>query len=222
MTVNEIYKRFLLKINKNDTNGNVKVSKGVFVLFFNELSKFWLESKIKEEGKSFLKNHLSELLILDKELTKKEDKNNFTTFSLPEDFFDIESAYSIASKGACTNRVLYNYDFKQRNKNVIFTNENEKPSFEYQETLYNLNKEGLSVYKEGFNIDKQFISYYKLPKEIDIEGYTRFDGTPSQNIETDLEDKNIMTIINMCSLEAVTNFENGETFQLQKQRLINN
>lgn len=222
MTVNEIYKRFLLKINKNDTNGNVKVSKGVFVLFFNELLRFWLESEIKDKGKSFLKNHISELLILDKELTRKEDKDNFTTFSLPEDFFDIESAYSIASKGTCTNRVLYNYDFKQRNKNVIFTNENEKPSFEYQETLYNLNKEGLSVYKEGFNIDKQFISYYKLPKEIDIEGYTKFDGTPSQNIETDLEDKNIMTIINMCSLEAVTNFENGETFQLQKQRLINN
>jgi hypothetical protein len=100
----------------------------------------------------------------------------------------------------------------------LFTNENEKPSFEYQETLFNLNENGFLVYTDNFEIEKQFISYYKRPKNIDIAGYTRFDGTQSENIETTLEDKHIIEIINLCSLEAVTNFENVEGFQLQKQR----
>lgn len=220
MTVKEIYKRFLIKINKNDTNSNINVPKGIFVLIFNEAKDFWLENKIEETRKNSLKNHISELLVIDKELTIKDVTSKYTEFNLPEDFFDIESAYSICKRDTCMNRLVYNFDFKQRNKNALFQNENEKPSFEYQETLFNLSKNGLLVYTDNFEIQKQFISYYRRPNNIDIVGYTRFDGTPSQDIEIDLEDKHILEIINLCSLEAVTNFENGEGFQLQKQRTI--
>lgn len=220
MKVKEIYKRFLIKVNKNDTNSNINVPKGIFVLIFNEAKDFWLENKIKESRKNDLKNHISEFLIIDKEVTLDKKSTNFTEFKLPDDFFEIESAYSICKKGECTNRLVYNFDFKQRNKNVLFQNENEKPSFEYQETLFNIADNKLLVYTDNFDIQKQFISYYKRPENIDIEGYTRFDGSPSQDIEISLEDKNIIEILNLCSLEAVTNFENGEQFQLQKQRTI--
>lgn len=220
MKVKEIYKRFLIKINKNDTNSNINVPKGIFVLLFNEAKDFWLENKIEEVRKNGLKNHISELLVIDYEMAQKSKSTNFTEFTLPSDFFDIESAYSICKKGSCTNRVVYNFDFKQRNKNVLFQNENEKPSFEYQETLFNLNNNGLLVYTDGFDIEKQLLSYYKRPENIDIAGYTKFDGTPSTDIDTTLEDKHVIEIINLCSLEAVTNFENGEGFQLQKQRTI--
>lgn len=220
MTVKEIYKRFLIKINKNDTNSNINVPKGIFVLIFNEAKDFWLENKIEETRKNSLKNHISQLLVIDKEITVKDVTSKYTEFNLPEDFFDIESAYSICKRDTCMNRLVYNFDFKQRNKNALFQNENEKPSFEYQETLFNLSKNGLLVYTDNFEIQKQFISYYRRLNNIDIAGYTKFDGTPSQDIEIDLEDKHVLEIINLCSLEAVTNFENGEGFQLQKQRTI--
>lgn len=222
MTVQEIYKRFLIKVNKNDTNSNINVPKGIFVLIFNELSKFWLYNKLKETRKDSRKNHIAELLIIDKELIKLSVGINSTIFSLPADYFDVESAYSICKRGTCENRIVYNFDFKQRNKNVLFQNENEKPSFDYQETLYSINKDGFLVYTDNFEITNQYLSYYKTPNSIDIAGYTKFDGIPSQDIQSELDDKNILEILNLCSLEAVTNFENGETFSLQKQRTINN
>lgn len=221
MTVQEIYKRFLIKVNKNDTNSNINVPKGVFVLIFNEITKSWLNDKIKDTRKNYQKNQISELLIVDKPLVVKNVNSNFTQFALPSDYFDTETTYSVAKRGDCTGRIIYNFDFKQRNKNVIFQNENEKPSFDYQETLYNINRDGIAVYTDGFEIQNQYLTYYKLPTPIDIEGYTKFDGTPSKNIDTDLDDKNVLDILNLCSLEAVTNFEDGETYQLQKQRTIN-
>lgn len=222
MLVQEIYKRFLIKVNKNDTNSNINVPKGVFVLIFNEITRFWLNAKIKETRKDYQKNYIAELLIIDHPLTPKYVTPFFTQFELPVDYFDTESAYSIAKKGDCAGRLIYNFDFKQRNRNVTFQNENEKPSFEYQETLYNINREGIAVYTDNFEIQNQYLSYYKLPTQIDIAGYTKFDGSPSTNINSDLDDKNVLDILNLCSLEAVTNFENGETFQLQKQRSIIN
>lgn len=220
MKVQEIYKRFLIKVNKNDTNSNINVPKGVFVLIFNEQLDFWIENKIREVIQTNEKNKIGNLLVIDKPLTKLSQTANHVKFELPTDFYDIESTYSIASKGTCTNRVLYNFDFKQRNKNVLFQNENEKPSFEYQETLYNINEDGLLVYTDNFTIDSQYLSYFRRPKKIDISGYTKFDGSPSQDIETDIDEKHIIEVINMCSVESVKNFENVEAFQLQKQKTI--
>ena len=222
MTVQEIYKRFLIKINKNDTNSNINVPKGIFVLIFNEQIPIWIKNKIDKEINNSEKNYISELLEIDKELDVKEVKSKFTEFTLPKNLFDIQSSYSICKKGNCSGRIVYNFDFKQRDKNVLFQSENQDPSFEYQETLYNIKNGALLVYTDNFEIEKQVISYYRLPKKIDIAGYTKFDGAASQNIDSDLEDINIMEILDLCALEAVTNFESTEGFQLQKQRTINN
>ena len=43
----ELYKKFLLKINKNDTNSNVKVPISQFVLIYNEQQRLWLDNIIK-------------------------------------------------------------------------------------------------------------------------------------------------------------------------------
>jgi hypothetical protein len=42
MTSVEAFKRFQLKINKNDTNTDVDINRGEFVLLYNEQKDVWL------------------------------------------------------------------------------------------------------------------------------------------------------------------------------------
>lgn len=219
MTALEAYKNFLLKINKNDTNRNVRIGKGTFVLMYNEQADIWLANKLDRDNDSSEKNDISELLIHDEELTLFKQNTSFDEFSTPLDLFEYESSYSIACKGRCKERKLYNWDFKTKNKNVLFQDENNNPSFEYEQTLVNLSGDKLLVFKTDFSIDKQYLTYYRRPRQIDIEGYTKVNGQPSKNVDPDISDKSVNEIINRCSIEVIRSYENPEGFALAKDRL---
>jgi hypothetical protein len=219
MTPQEAYKKFQIEVNKNDTNANVKIPKGVFVLLFNEQKRKWIDEIIKKnEGSDHIED-ISELLEPDVELTQVGSNTRKTDYTLPDRFFRRVSGYSLASKDKCTNQVLYNWFIKPKDINVLLQNENQKPSFEYRETLAILNNGKISVYKDGFEIDKTFLSYYREPLDLDIEGYTKLDGSPSANVTVDLNDDNMETIINLTAAEAVRNTEAVEQLQLALQRL---
>lgn len=218
----EAYKRFLLKVNKNDTNTNIKIGKGEFVLIFNEQSKIWLENKLKEDSNIHDKNQISTLLVYDKKLEKVTDTQYFSEFKLPENYFEYETSYSVASKNKCKNRKLFNWDFKVRNRNVIEQDENSEPSFEYEETIINVSGDSILVFKKDFDIDEQYITYYKEPNNIDLKGYIRFDGSKSEDIDSELADKYVNEIISLCVVSVEANYGNTEQYQIQKQQQINN
>lgn len=217
----EAYKRFLLKINKNDTNTNININKGTFVLIFNEQSKIWLEKELKEDSNNHEQNEISTLLIYDTPLTKIEDTKSFARFKLPDDYFEYETSYSVASKGECKDRKLINWDFKVRNRNVLEQDDNHNPSFEYEETQINISQNELLVFKTDFDIDTQFLTYYREPKDIDLKGYIKFDGSQSTDIDPDLLDIYVNEIIGMCAAEVEANYGNVEQYQIQKQQINN-
>lgn len=219
MTSLEAYKTFLLKINKNDTNRNINISKGNFVLIYNEQKDIWLSKRLSKDNDSSDKNQLEALLVPDKEIEKVKDTKNYAVFELPKDLFQYETSFSIAEKGHCKDRVLYNWDFKAKNKNVLFQDENNNPSFEYEETLINLSEGNIIVYKTDFDITKQYITYYKQPEAIDIEGYRRVDGSLSKEINPTVSDYIVNQIINHCAIEVIRSYENPEGFALAKDRL---
>ncbi len=221
MTALDAYKHFLLKINKNDTNRNIRINKGNFVFIYNQEIDKWLANQIEDNNDSSEKNKIEELLIHDEPLEKIVDKDNVSEFDLPIDFFEYESSYSIASKGKCKNRVLYNWDFKTKNKNVLFQNENNNPSFEYEQTLVNPSQNKLLVFKDGFDVDKQYLTYYRRPTNIDLEGYVRTDGLDSTNIDPDISDRYVYQILDRCALEVIRNYGNNEDFPLAKDRIKN-
>jgi len=214
----EIYKKFLLKVNKNDTNGNIKVPKSQFVLLFNEQKRKFIDDELSNNESSDLIEDLEELLISDEQLEKIEDYTLKTDFKLPINFSKRVSSYVLASSGDCTNQVLYAWAIKPKDINVYLQNENLKPSFDYRETVVVLNNGKVSVYKDGFTVDELYLTYYQEPKDIDIEGYIHIDGTPSTNIETNLSNSNIELILDRTAMEALRNYENLEHLQIAMQR----
>lgn len=219
MTALEIYKRILLRVNLNDTNGNIRVPKSTAVIIFNQEAPKWLEDRIEKSESSDDIDDVMEFLIPDAELKKLQENTDSVDFVLPKDFFYYSRSYSIASKGACKNRPLFNWNIKNKNINTILQNSNENPSFEYEETIVKIVNNKFKVYKSDFQIDKQFLDYYRIPSKIDIEGYTNYDGSPSKNVNPDFSDPLVDEVISRVALEIMRNQVNAEGFQYAKERV---
>lgn len=214
MTPLEVYKRLLLKVNKNDTNANIKIPRGEFVLLFNSELLKWLSYTLGDKEDTDAIEDVYELYEADKELTFIAEKPFFTEFALPNDFFAKSSTYCVATKGDCKDIILTAWDFKPKNKSVITTNDNHSPSFEFRETLFSLTNNKLLIYRDDFTVNKVYISYYRQPIALDIEGYKHIDGTSSTNIATDLGDFNIEEVLNNCAKAILGNYQNVEAYQV--------
>ena len=215
----EVYKKFLLKLNKNDTITNIKVPKAQFVLMFNEQKRKWLDIAINRLESSSDIEDIEEVLQTDVKLTKVEDLDVKSDFLLPANFYKRVSSYSVASKGECKRSVIVNWFVKPKDLQVLLQNEHYKPSFEYQETLAIINNGKVSVYKDAFKVNEAYLTYYKNPKDINLAGFKQFDGTPSFDQEVDLSDSNTEHIIDLTVIEAAKNYESMEQLQAAVQAL---
>jgi len=96
------------------------------------------------------------------------------------------SSYSVAQKNSCegiiSNDLVRSGDLETRYLDI-----NHSPSFEWRTTLATLGDNELYVYTDGsFDISKVFINYLRYPQKIDIQGYTKFDGTSSLSQDSEL------------------------------------
>jgi hypothetical protein len=123
----------------------------------------------------------------------------------PKYMFYLDS-YILADKGRCTDRKIWiNRDLaKHGDIQFILTNNNYKPSFEYQETFNFLSSDEISVFTDGTFTPKDiYISYMRYPVYINKTGYIMLDGQPSFNqdceLETYLEDELLdLTVQNLA------------------------
>jgi len=123
----------------------------------------------------------------------------------PKYMFYLDS-YILADKGRCTDRKIWiNRDLaKHGDIQFILTNDNYKPSFEYQETFNFLSSDEISVFTDGTFTPKDiYISYMRYPVYINKTGYIMLDGQPSFNqdceLETYLEDELLdLTVQNLA------------------------
>jgi hypothetical protein len=107
----------------------------------------------------------------------------------PKYMFYIDS-YVLADKGICKDRKIWiNRDLaKHGDLQFILNNTHYKPSFEYQETFNFLSSDEISIFTDGtFTPTKICVSYMRYPVYIDKEGYVKFDGTDSTDVDCELE-----------------------------------
>lgn len=219
MTSLEAYESFLIKVNRNDSNANVNVPKGKFVILFNEQAKKWLKQKLKKKISTNELDELNDLLVDDALLTSLGKHHDHYDFSLPDNFFDISSCFSVATKGEC-ERVLDNWPIKDKNIRVLLRDANYKPSFDFEESLCTAVNNKLKVYFDDFEITETYLTYYREPRNIDLDGYIKSNNQPSQNIDPDLPDFAINEIVSRCALEVQAITENPQGYNVAKDRII--
>lgn len=206
MNIVDCYLRALQKAEENMTNGGIKLDKARFVQLFNDeqnrLVRYILDKKNEEDIR-----YIQKLVVYSKELSKKSDKENpdSSLFSIPDDFFAFSNVSGVFSEGECTVTDFNMWEVKNENPHELLADEFNAPSFDFRETFYTIGEDSIRVYKKGFSVDSAFMTYYRYPKSVDIEGYIKSDNTNSSNIDPELDDKLIGIILNMIEKQFALN-----------------
>jgi len=218
MTIQEVYLRTLQKVNRNLGSNNILLDKGRFVLLYNKcqvdriLEVYRLNDDRIREIQMFLVTNETLAPLTNQELT--------TPFDLPPDYLELSNAYAFADKGKCKDKKISLFEIKDKNANEIAFDEYNKPSFEYRESSFIIAEDKLHVYRvDDFNYTRAIISYYKYPRQVDIDGYIRIDGTPSSDIQPEGDQDFIERVIDKVAFEFAKNNEDVSLANLnQNQR----
>jgi len=220
MDIKEVYLRFKQKINKNYTNDEVASSKSRFVYIFNEVQNNYLEWMLDNKSVDD-REYIQKFLTLDKALDSSDNLLNHSDFKLPENYFFHSNLQVEASSGGCTD-FLHVHQIKQENLNEYFHDNFNEPSFLYRETFYTIGEDSINIYKKGFNISNAYLTYYRYPRQVDIERYLGEEGLQSSsNINPEWDDKSVNRILTAAAALFNQNNEDFQHLQFDKSRIFN-
>lgn len=128
--------------------------------------------------------------------------------------------YTLSSKGTCSgNPVTVNKIIRHGDITAYMTNVHYSPSFEYQETICQISSNNLYIFTDGiFQVDKVYIEYLRYPVPVDIEGYLDFEGNPSVNQDSELQEYLEDEILDRACLELGIDTENPTIVQTDSLR----
>lgn len=113
----------------------------------------------------------------------------------------------LATKDKCVRQKLRSTYSQSDDLNVDLDNPDANPNFEWRETVHRLSEDKLIAYTDRtFSIDLANIDYLRYPVNIDISGYTHFDGSSSADVDCELPEFLHPDIIN----EAILCFTLGQ------------
>lgn len=229
------------RLNKLSTNAHQQIQLEDKILILNEAQLKLIKTKMdgfsiatKLGFDAFKKRYedLQKLVVphgvTPLELKKVNNKLNQWSADLeklkPRYMFYVDS-YVIADKGRCKNRIIYvNNDLtKHGDIAVLLNNEHYRPSFEYQETFNILSSEDISIFTDGEFIPKELhVSYIRYPIFMDKKGYNHFDGSPSENVDCELEDYLEDELLDLAVELTAQYTENASAFQSAQYRIRTN
>lgn len=222
MTSNEAYVKFLQKVNKNLNSNNVVADKGRFVLLYreNEIKRI---NQLISEGNDERIREIQMFLNTDVSLKFKSVSNDKRAlYSLPKDYLDISSAYAEASKDKC-KATIFLYEFKDKNYSAQISDNYNKASFGLREAPYIIASDSINVFTNNeMEIKKVFLSYYRIPKQMNIEGWINEEGISSQNSNPEGDESFIDKVISMASADFARNNYDTDGVQINKDRIITN
>jgi len=194
ITVEEAYQRYLVEVEKNATNDNVANSRDLFCIIFNKFQNKFLSIALQQRGVDDVR-WIQNFLVLDKRITESTKKSDHYNFKLPENYFDLADVRAKAEKGKCKDFIKL-IEVQTENLNEIITDEFNKPSFEWRETLYTINSNQLSIYVDDFSISEILLNYYRYPNQIKVLNETKFD----ENLTIEWDNKALNEILNLTTI----------------------
>lgn len=220
MTSQEAYVSFLNLANKLNSNDDVNIDIGRFVLLYNKHAKVWLEQKVRHDRASQKVDEIQQLVKENVLLIPVQTSNDHIDFDLPKDWFEHIGGFALCTKDACSGKLINADQVKNEMKRLVLFDENWRPDFDFEWLPITVGEDKVQVFFKDFSIDSFSIDYYRYPKEIDIAGYIKADGvTPSINIDPDLDDIYVNQIIDLVVADVSRIYQNSEKIQLDLNRI---
>ena len=220
MSSEELYFNFHLILNKNASQRNTEIPRAYFVSLYNREALNWLQDYIEKNSSTQKIHNVQGLLTTNYKLNEVRKYEQYDVYSLPLRYFEFVGSRSLAKKGKC-QRWINNYLPSPKNINVQL--DDETPSFEYEESVCNITENKLVVYKDKYEINDTYLSYYMTPTKIDLSGYENLNtGENSKTVDSDLDERYQNEIIDRVVLEVMREFENPNGFKLSQERIQTN
>ena len=220
MTSQEAYVSFLNLANKLDSNDNVQIDIGRFVLLYNKNARVWLDQRVRKTKSTQKIDEIQQLVKKNIPLTIASISNNYVSFQLPVDWFDHIGGYAICTRGSCTGKAINADQVKNDNERLILFDDNMRPDFDFEWLPITIGQDNLQVYFTDFTVQEFFLDYFKYPKDIDIEGYVHTDNvTTSINVDPELDDIYVNEIIDLVVADVSRIYQNNEKTQLDLNRI---
>ena len=194
MNFEESYQKYLILAESNGTTDKLSTNKGRFAVKYNiaqnKVIEWLIESNSTDENR-----YLQTLKQPYEQLSQSNEKIDYTSFKIPESYFDFIDLKVFGSKGKCKDQLFRSREVKGSNVSNLLVEDLSKPSFKFRETFFTLAKNEVQVFKSDFEVSSQ-MSYYRYPVQVELE---RPDNPESQfkNNQLDFDDKLINRIIFM-------------------------
>jgi hypothetical protein len=220
MSIENAYSKFTEKVNRNRLNDNAAVGRSRFISLFREAERSFITWTLEKRNEDDIKL-LQQILVINEPLKIDKTSETITSFKLPEDYFDFKNFRVFARKDNCVVKDFTLWEIKGENVHELLEDAHNKPSFFARESFYQLASGAVSVYKDtDYTYTKGFLDYYRYPREVDIEGYIKFDGTESTSIDPEWDAKVVDKILDIAAKEFNMNNESLYRYPQDKDNVI--
>ena len=219
------------RLNKEDTQDDENLPIYVMVEAYNKgqlniVNRLSNKNNIYKTGLESTTNRVDDLQVLinsePKVLSGNDKFEYFLTESLPKDYLRYIRSYCSAKNEKCNYKNLKVYLQEESNLNTLLDNDFINPSFDWDETIGTIVENKLKVFTQNkFKINKVYLTYLRKPRNIDIVGYIKQDGTSSTTIDPELPDDIVeMSIDEACRILS-GDMQNQFSNQIAQQNLQN-
>lgn len=197
MTVLETYYAVQDKLNKLSSNAGANLAKHTFVRHFNMAQDLWVEDRMKRSQTDRVRIDELQPIMKTVELTPIEEKGKgYFKIDLPEDYYHYVRSYSYS--GAC---LIYNWEVREGNMNVVLMDQFWAPSLEWQEIPVTIVGGQLRMYAD-FPINKVVFTYHRYPVRVNMaDNFTDPNGNPTVDVHPEFKGSSLVEIINMTTAD---------------------
>jgi hypothetical protein len=220
----------LNKVNRQD---NVDVPIEDILVYLNRAQLAWVKTKINpnnvyKAGYDSIRKRIDDLqrLKVDNLALTPVKTNDLLYLGFDcsidglKDYMFYLSSYAVAKKKKCEKTLTIDL-VKHGDLSTRYLDANFSPSFEWRTTLATLGDNKLTVYSgEDFSIQQVFLTYLRYPKAIDMEGYTKLDGTNSIDADCELPEYAKPDIVDLAVKFAAQSNDNQTQAVYAEDRLV--
>lgn len=216
-TTEQAFIKFQIKVNETYESSKIGVDRGRFVILFNEAQNKMVEFILNRKGTDDY-TYIENILVPNKQIQRHTSIESADVFLKPDDFLNLSSAYSTATKNKCKDIRINLFDIKDDNKIEVLQDEFQKPSFIAREAPMSIASGKLFVYNDGtFNHNNLYLSYYRFPKQISLLDPDNPESQFDPNTNPEFDDLLLDRILSMAASEFEANTENPK-FQVDRLR----
>lgn len=231
-TIKECVLKVKRRVNKGDTDDYDNI--GIFGIIealnkaqINVVSKLYSQNNTYKRGFESNRKRIDDLKVLlntePKVLTVEKKKGYALTQSLPVDYLHYVRIVPNVSKGKCKDISLKAYQVEESNISTLLENSNTRPSFKWRETLVTLVGDRCKIWtNDEFEVKEAYLTYLRLPRKVDCEGYTNEKGITSTDIHPEFNDDVMEMIIDEASRIIKGDTQDSFGMQVSQSNMNNN